>query len=50
MTEQALQARRAYRREYSKKWRATHKEKLKEYNERYWEKKGREMLEKANHT
>lgn len=50
MTEQALQARRAYRRAYSKKWRAENKDKIKEYHERYWEKKGREALEKDNHA
>jgi len=36
MTESALRARRAY----AKAYRAKKKDRIKEYNERYWEKKG----------
>lgn len=38
MTEQAAEARRAYKR----KWAADHPEKVKEYQRRYWTKKGAE--------
>lgn len=50
MTDNAIMARRAYRNEYSRKWRAKNKDKVKQYQERYWEKKGREALEKDNLT
>lgn len=50
MTDNAIKARRAYKRDYMKKWNAKNKDKLREYQERYWEKKGREMFgEKNNH-
>ena len=38
ITEEAIKQRRAY----YKKWRATHKEQIKTYNTRYWEKKAKE--------
>jgi hypothetical protein len=38
MTEEA----KAKRREYFKQWRKANKEKAKEYNARYWEKKAQE--------
>ena len=41
MNEEALKQRRAY----YKKWRATHKEQIKTYNKRYWEKKAKESRE-----
>lgn len=33
------------RREYYKKWRAEHKEQVKQYNERYWNKKAEKSLQ-----
>ena len=34
------------KREYAKKWRDANKEKVKQSNQKYWEKKARERLEK----
>lgn len=35
------------RREYLKKWRAANKEKIREYNERFWLKKADELRKKT---
>lgn len=47
MSDKAKEARkqyqREYQREYMKQWRRDNKEKAKAINERYWEKKAREM-------
>lgn len=43
LTEQAKEARRAYR----KAWNAAHPEKLREYETRYWERKAAKMAELA---
>ncbi|HEX3038145.1 MAG TPA: phosphatase [Oscillospiraceae bacterium] len=42
MTEEALQMRRAYQKQY----RAEHKEKLKQQHEAYWERKAQKEAEK----
>lgn len=49
MTEAAKEARRAWRREYQKKWRRANPEKQKEYSERYWERKAAEMEGQGDH-
>lgn len=33
------------KREYQKKWRSKNKNKVKEYNKRYWEKKAKKLLD-----
>ena len=54
MTEEAIEARKNYmreyraknrehRREYMAEWRANHKDKIAEYNSRYWEKRAAQM-------
>lgn len=40
----AIEKRREYSREYQRRWRAAHPEKQKEYQARYWAKKGQEEL------
>ena len=37
-------AKRVAKRKYQREWRKNNPDKVKEYNERYWEKKGREYL------
>ena len=37
-------AKREAQRKYQREWRKNNPDKVKEYNERYWEKKGREYL------
>lgn len=43
MSQEALEARRAYKREYAKKWRKKNSQKEKEAHERYWERKAAEL-------
>lgn len=43
MNEAAKQA----RREYQRKWNAAHRDKVKEYQERYWNRKAQEAAEAA---
>lgn len=43
MTEKAKQLEKEYHREYMKKWRANNKDKIKQAQERYWEKKAKEL-------
>lgn len=56
LSEEALEARRAYQREYRKKhhehylermkeWRAKNKDKIHQYNISFWEKRGRQLKE-----
>ena len=45
MKESAKESRREYMRAYMKKWRAKNKDKIKIYNDRYWEKKANKQLE-----
>lgn len=42
--EQAAEARRAY----NNAWRAKHKDRVKEYNRRYWEKRAERLKQSAN--
>lgn len=46
LTQEALEARRAYKREWNRK----NKDKLREYNERYWQKKAEQAAEKEEQT
>lgn len=46
MTNKAREARRAYKR----KWQRENKDKVREYQKRYWEKKALEMQEAATYT
>jgi len=41
----AKELKKEYQREYMKEWRKANKDKLKTYQDRYWEKKAREMLD-----
>ena len=45
MTDEAKEARRAYHREYKRKWRKANPDKDKEYEERHWEKVAAELKE-----
>lgn len=40
LSEAALEARRSYKREYMRKWRAANKDRVKEIERRFWERKG----------
>lgn len=50
MSEAAIAARREYKREYMRKWRAANKEKVANNNRRYWEKKAAEAQHETERT
>lgn len=45
MSPEAAAARRAYMNAYMKKWRHNNKDKIKQYQKNYWDKKAKESVE-----